>query len=170
VYKSPSAFGSGSVIRDALSEGFREARSSALKIGTAAGAVGTALGSSGATAFGTGAAIGAGHGFLKGAARGAKTASPDVLVDQFSKIKNRLNDIDNQIIRSESEGALRKAASIHKQIPLQAKDELAAPVSEFAEPDENGIIGQGPEGQPIVDPFQDFEDLELDLSPLGVEP
>ncbi len=93
VYESPSSFGSGAVIGDAMREGIKRGRSEGIK--------GFGVGSILGAPFGkpvqggvVGATLLGARGIIKGAKEGATFSSPDTLVKNFSKIKTRLSDLN----------------------------------------------------------------------------
>jgi hypothetical protein len=91
LYNSPSAFGSGSVIGDALREGFKSAPSEAFKFGTLGGAIGAATPGGAAQTASALAGIGAVKGFAEGAKRGATLSSPSKMLGTFTKQNARID-------------------------------------------------------------------------------
>lgn len=175
LYNSPSSFGSGSVISDAMREGLTQAPREALKFGTLAGAsAGVSLPpATAAKVTAAAAGVGAVKGFAKGLKEGASFSSPDKLVKQFSKVKTRLSDLNaDPTVR---EAAQAGAFSLPPQAAVQAARELPPPQSS-APPQpaaaEQPVQEAPPEQQGVETPQQDapvglppeFDDFELDTS------
>lgn len=161
VYKTPSAFGSGSVIGDALKTGIRQTVTEAFAGATIGGAIGAPLGRSSEFAS-KGAALGAAGGLAKGLRRGAQMSSPDSLVKNFGKIKSRIDNIENGIEEgvSVARGALNPATQLAAQVDQPIAQALAG------QPE---VPAQDPQAQTqdIESLMGDFDDLELDTSNLG---
>lgn len=100
VYEAPAAFGSGSVLADAMRQGVREASTGGFGAGSVASAFVTPIPFidpiSKAKIVGGIAALGGAKGFIQGAKKGASFSSPDVLVDQFSKVKATLDVLNKE--------------------------------------------------------------------------
>lgn len=122
VYESPSAFGSGSVITDALKQGGKGAAKGAFQTATVAGAASTFLPldvGTRANIVGIAAGVGGVKGFAKGAREGASFSSPDRMIKSFSKVRNRLDDLnaDQTIADAARKGLLSPAAQLAQQVP-----------------------------------------------------
>lgn len=94
-FENPRAFGSGAVFTDMMREGLRQAKNKAIIGSTAGAAAGTAVG--GFAGAGKGGALGGTIGGIKGLVSGAKEgaafSSPDDLLQNFSKVKVRIDDL-----------------------------------------------------------------------------
>lgn len=175
LYESPAAFGSGSVLGDAMREGLKEAPKQAFRYGALGGAAGAVLpGTASAKLAGGAAAVGAVKGFAQGARDGASFSSPDTLVKSFSRVKTRIDDLArNPTAAQRVRAALPPAAASTQMDPLvqrfldPARPAPAAVQPPLAPPEAASAPAGAPAGAPAAPPLAplppELEELELTL-------
>jgi hypothetical protein len=180
LYKSPNAFGSGSVVGDALKEGLRSAPSEAFKFGTLGGALGAVTPGGAAQTASTLAGVGAVKGFVEGARRGAQLASPETMINQFTKQNANLTRLaslsaEQKAAEAAKAGALRAAgvgqvgirgtaAGVGQTVASTQVARMAG--EQFADiPPEGPVRTASTSPEDEIDPFN----FELDLSGLAGE-
>lgn len=184
LYNAPAAFGSGSVLADAMREGLKQAPKEAFRYGTVAGAA-TVLPGVGPALVPPAAALGAVKGFAKGAKEGAAFSSPDNLIQNFSKVKVRVDDLAKNptVAKQVRQILMNKPAMLSTQAdpmiqrflstPAPSVQPPLAPPPETASP--GGVQGSAPaaaggpaqaEPQPPMALPPELEELELTLPDL----
>jgi hypothetical protein len=177
LYQSPSAFGSGHVLKDIMSEGLTQAKKSAAKgfgLGAAAGAVIPGVGS---ISLGSTVAAGAGAvGLAKGMKRGAQFSSPDSLVKNFSKIKTRIDDIaaDPTALQKFRQTMNSITANAAVQSDPYVRDYLATPAQSVQPPmapppDAQGAAQAPNQEQAALPPELESLDFDLPEDRLAIE-
>jgi len=178
LYQSPAAFGSGSVLGDAMKQGLREAPKEAFRGGTLGSMSALVSPESATKIIPASAAIFGARGFAKGFKEGATFSSPETLVKGLSKVQSRLDDLNNvpSIRESAQKGILSVGGQVEAQFDNLTNPEVQSPQPQLAPPapaptppptDSPGAEPQAPapgEGGILSQDLKDeFSDFRLDL-------